>query len=230
MTLISVLFVLVFVLITAQVARVAYTRKLPDMYWLAGNFGAAAIGNFFTMIVVVPILGILGMIASALCTVMFVQRGFYRDRKSPYLYFIGLVLALGVYQIYSAITNPTAFLAMTQLGWVVVWGWQAFVAFNTRRAIGDNRTVEDWVKARLWLWFGYTFFMFLNSGRMLLPIPYASFEFMITTPLTILAVFVQYITWAMPEPIRHFLNRKYQPVAVASPAELMAMAEAELQQ
>jgi hypothetical protein len=63
---------------------------------------------------------------------------------------------------------------------------------------------------------------------MLLPIPYAGFEFIITSPLVTLCVLMQYLTWAMPAPVRVFLNRRYRPAVTASPAELMAMAEKEL--
>lgn len=227
---ISWVIVLLFALGALQAARIAHSRNLPDLYWLAGNFGAAAVGNLFTSLVSVPLLGMVALIISSLCIVMFVQRTFYRDRKSPYLFIIGLLLIVGVVQIYYTITNPTAFMGITQLGFAVVWGWQSFLSFSTGRSIGKDRTVEDWVKARYWLWFAYTFAMFILVVRILLPIPYAAFEFAITSPVLLIAVIVQYITWVMPEPIRLFLNRKYQPVIEKTPAELMAMSEAELLQ
>ncbi len=110
----------------------------------------------------------------------------------------------------------------------MVWGWQAVLSFMAYRDLRNDRTVEDWVKARYLIWFGYTVMMFVISTRMLLPLPYAQFEYYITTPLVILAGIAQYITWVMPESVRNFLNRNYQPVPMASPAEMMAMAEAEL--
>lgn len=228
MTILMVLFILMFVVCAFQVTRFAYTRKLPDMYWLAANFAAAAVGNMFAMVFYVPVASMIFMITSGICTVVFVHRVFYRDRKSPYLFIIGLLLVLGVVQMYSVITNPANSSAMTQLGFAVVWGWQAALSFIAYRDLRNDRTVEDWVKGRYLMWFGYTAMMFVLSTRMLLPLPYAAFEYYITTPLVILAGIVQYITWAMPESVRNYLNRNYKPVPTANPAELMAMAEAEM--
>lgn len=228
MTILMVLFILMFVVCAFQVTRFAYTRKMPDMYWLAANFAAAAVGNMFTMVFYVPAVSMIFSIISSICTVVFVHRVFYRDRKSPYLYIIGLLLVLGVVQMYSVITNPANSSAMTQLGFAVVWGWQAALSFIAYRDLRNDRTVEDWVKGRYLMWFGYTAMMFVLSTRMLLPLPYAAFEYYITTPLVILAGIVQYITWAMPESVRNYLNRNYKPVPTANPAELMAMAEAEM--
>jgi hypothetical protein len=180
------------------------------------------------MVFYVPAVSMIFSIISSICTVVFVHRVFYRDRKSPYLYIIGLLLVLGVVQMYSVITNPANSSAMTQLGFAVVWGWQAALSFIAYRDLRNDRTVEDWVKGRYLMWFGYTAMMFVLSTRMLLPLPYAAFEYYITTPLVILAGIVQYITWAMPESVRNYLNRNYKPVPTANPAELMAMAEAEM--
>lgn len=228
MTILMVLFILMFVVCAFQVTRFAYTRKLPDMYWLAANFAAAAIGNLFTMVIYVPVVAMIFLIISGICTVVFVHRVFYRDRKSPYLLIIGLLLVLGVVQMYTAIANPANTMAMTQLGFAVVWGWQAALSFIAYRDLRNDRTVEDWVKSRYLMWFGYTVVLFCLSVRMLLPLPYAPFEYFLTSPLVILAGIVQYITWVMPESVRNFLNRNYKPLPTASPAELMALAEAEL--
>jgi hypothetical protein len=228
MTLIFTAICLLFALACVQTARIAYIKKQPDMYWLAANFGAAALGNLFSIVILLPIPGIILMIVTSLCMVMFVQRTFYRDRKSPYLFVLGLLVVLGIWQVYSTITNPISFISMTQLGFAVVWLWQAFLAINTYRAINRDRTLEDWVKARYLLWFAYTSVMFVISARMLLSIPYASFESFITTPLLILSVIVQYTTWTMPEPIRQWLNRNYKPVAAPSAGDLMKMSEEEL--
>jgi hypothetical protein len=219
---------LLFLLGGIQIIRIARMRKLPEMYWLAANFIFAAVGNFFSVIVLVPMLSMVAMIATGVCLVMFVQYSFYRDRKSPYLFIIGLLLVLAVWQIYSTITSPASFFSLTQLGFAVIWGWQAFLAIKTHRHFAKDETVEDWIKGRYLFWFAYTFASFLMSVRMLLPLPYQSFEQYITTPLLILAVIVQYITWVMPEPVRRFLNRNYKPKAMLSPNELMVMAEAEL--
>jgi hypothetical protein len=228
MSIISWIYVLVFLLCGLQVTRLANKLKRIDLYWLGANFLAASLGNLFSMIVLVPVLGTAFMVLASICIVMFVHLTFYRDRKSPYLLIIGLLLALGAWQVYNAITNPSAYFGLSTLGFGVVWGWQAFLSFRAGRAIAKDTTVEDWVKARYWLWFSYTFAMFVIMARMLLPIPYANFENWTNTIITMLAVLVQYITWVMPEPVRRFLNRNYQPVLTASPNELMAMAEKEM--
>lgn len=228
MTILFAVICLLFLLACVQTARIAYTRKLPDMYWLSANFGLAALGNFFSSIVPLPIPSMILLVITSMCLVMFVQRTFYRDRKSPYLFILGLLLIIGIWQIYSTITNPTAYMSWSQLGFAIVWGWQSYLAIKTRSDIGSDLTVEDWVKARYLLWFAYTFPMFLLVIRMLLPIPYTAIESYITSPIVGLAVIIQYITWAMPEFIRLWLNRNYKPVAVANASDLMRMTEEEL--
>jgi len=103
--LISWVIVLLFALGALQSARIAHSRKLPDLYWMAGNLGAAGVGNLFSSLVYVPLLGMVALIISSLCIVMFVQRIFYRDRKSPYLLIIGLLLIVGVFK--STTPSPT---------------------------------------------------------------------------------------------------------------------------
>jgi len=90
--------------------------------------------------------------------------------------------------------------------------------------------VEDWVKARYWLWFSYSFAMFVLAVRSLLPIPYAAFEFVITSPITAPRRHypVHYLGDArahpaVPEPQIPAGDRK-------NPSELMAMSEGELLQ
>jgi len=228
MTILMWLIVVLFVVGAVQVARIAYTRKLPNLYWLAANFGMAAVGNLFTIAIPFPLVGMVSMILTSIFMVIFIHRTFFIDRKSPYLYIIGLLVLLGIWQVYSAITNPTAFVALTQVGFAVVWGWQAILGLTTYRSLAHDRTLEDWFKARYLLWFAYTLVMFLISTRMLIPVPYAAFENYIYSPLMILSGIVQYITWVMPEPIRQYLNRNYKPVVVKTTSELMSMSEEEL--
>src|SRR5512133_1042293 len=114
MTILTWAIIVMFTLAAAQSARVAYTRSMPAMYWLAGNFAAAIVGNLFSSVIAVPLLSMIGLLVSSICMVMFVHRAFYRDRKSPYLLFIGLLLVVGAWQMYSILTNPAWYSAFSQ--------------------------------------------------------------------------------------------------------------------
>lgn len=218
---------ILFLVGSVQVARTAHVRRLPNLYWLAANFATAALGGLITRVIPLPVLGIIGLIISSLCTVMFIQHTFYRDRKSPYLYILALILVLGIFQVWS-LFSPLSGAAFTFLSYTLVWGWQAFLAYQaiTHFSQPNFRLVEDWIKARYWLWFSYTFVMFLLGIRMIIPALRA--ESVFTLSLVILGAIVQYITWVMPRPIRRFLNRNYKPAINEDPSMIMNMPEEEL--
>ncbi len=216
-----------FLLGAIQLVRVARARKLPNLYWLAANFAFAALGGLVNLIFTSLLASLLGLIVSGLCMVMFIQRTFYRDLPSPYLFILALLAGLGVWQVYLTITNPTSFVVMTQVGYAILWLWQAFLAFRTYRQLAHDPTVEDWVKARSLMWFGQTFAMGILSVRLLLSqfVPISVIEWNINTSLVIIGGVVQYLTWVMPEPLRRWLNRNYHPAIAESPGTFMAMSE-----
>lgn len=230
MTFITTALNILFTLGAIQVARAARARRLPNLYWLAGNFAAGGLGGLIYQATNNPLFSTIGLVISALCMVMFIQRTFYRDLPSPYLAVLALVAAVGAWQIYTVITNPMFFSVLSQVGYLVVWFWQAFLAFRERRKLAKNPLVEDWVKARLLLWFLQTFTMGLMSVRMLFAnlVPYSPIEWNIGSSVVILGGVVQYITWVMPEPARRFLNRNYKPVDIESPSTFMNLSEEEV--
>jgi hypothetical protein len=230
MTFIIIVLDILFTLGAIQVARAARARRLPNLYWLAGNFAAGGLGGLIYQVTNNPLFSTIGLVVSALCMIMFIQRTFYRDLPSPYLVVLALVGAVGVWQIYTVITNPTYFSVLSQVGYLVVWFWQAFLAFRDRRKLVKNPLVEDWVKTRYLLWFLQTFIMGLMSARMLLMnlVPYSVIEWNIGSSLVILSGLAQYIVWVMPEAVRRFLNRNYKPVDIESPSTFMDLSEEEV--
>ncbi len=232
MTIIGAITVLVFLAAGVQTARIARKSSEPGMGWLAANFLFAAVGNVFSMLVYAPpvttVIAAVSLTITAICLIMFVHRTFYRDRTSPYLFFLVVAVLAGAYHIYVAFTNPMSYTSYTQIGLGLVWAWQAFLAYKYYQHFRKDPVVEDWVKGRYLLWFIYTATTFVLIARMFLPLAYGSWEQYVSTPLLIVCVILQYLTWAMPAGLQRWLNRNYKPVTAATPDEMMAMAEKEL--
>lgn len=216
-----------------QIYRIGRASKLPNLYWLAMNLVTYSLGGMALFVIFNPLPYTIGLMISGLCTVMFIHTTAYRDRKSPYLFFLGLLLLLGVVQIwlsFSAQPAPTATFNfnLSVLGYVFVWVWQAYVAYQGQRGIASDRTVEDWVKARYLLWMSYSLLLFIIMGRSFIPLPFLEIEFIIMPLLVAVSGVLQYFTWAMPEFLRRYLNRNYKPVIQQDAKAYLEMSEDEL--
>lgn len=230
MTILKILQPTLFILAAVQLIRIGRAKKLPNLYWLAANFLFATAGSLMMNIIPHPAVQVFGLILSALCTVMFIQQTFYRDRKSPYLFIIGLVILMGAFQLWTIFFPVPGRTLTPQFAYLFVWGWQALIGFRAYRQFSGNRTIEDWVKSRYLLWTIYSTVMFILVARALIPVTFWANEVFLTLSLVILAALMQYLTWGMPESLRLFLNRNYKPAAVESISTFANMSEKELLQ
>ncbi len=219
-----------FVLAAVQLTRIATVKRLPNLYWLAGNFALAGLSGLIGYLTSVPIINTLGLILSSLCTILFVQKTFYRDRKSPFLILIAIVAVSGIFQVYYTYVPHPSGITLTYFGYTIIWGWQALIAYQTYRTISPDRTVEDWVKARYLMWMSYTLIIFLLGVKFFFPYTPSNAERVISSILIFLTGIAQYLTWVMPEPLRLWLNRNYKPVVPETLKSFSDMTEEELLQ
>lgn len=216
----------------------ARQKEKRNLRWLALYFGATFFMDIFLNINVTaqPVvhigtltLAIFLVLFSSACLVgdlamiMFIQRTFYQERKSPRPFFVGTALFFFLVGILLAFV-PTY---MAPLNFFI-WGWLAVAAYRGYRQIAADKSVEDWVKARYQLTLTYALMLALIA---LLTI-WQSYSTDYLTPVlnivtTILAFVLECLVWIMPQGFRRFLNRKY--VLPAQPLQVYtAMSEEEI--
>lgn len=209
------------VVIAVQLTRVALRQKLPNLFWLAAFFAITALGDvyFSTVAMATGIFWPFGLSIGLgdIVLVLFIQKTFYQDRKSPWLVFLGVAVIVAVMDV----IRPFPFFSPLTWLWLIVVGYQAY------RQIAADKAVEDWVKARYLLVVAYSIIAlsgpFLSvSGYLAAAVPALTpyvtgpTAQMVNAVLTVIGIAVQYLAWVMPEFFRRFLNRKYQAPALGS--------------
>ncbi len=215
--------VLARLIIAIQLTRVGRRQKLPNLLWLAAFFYITAVGDIlltfspFNNVLLKPFFVAAGL--GEVMMVMFVQKTFYQDRKSPFLIF--MLLALGVLAADALYAQFIPYHSPFNWLWLIWAGYQAY------KRIAADRTVEDWVKMRYKLVIAYAavslvgpiWTMMSLIGTYIVP----SFLIWLLAPTPILVaqvgtlvfatigIVMQYLAWIMPEKYRAWLNRNYQP-------------------
>lgn len=225
---ISPLLVIVLLIITIlrlvlaiQLTVVARQKDMRNLLWLSVYFYATFFFDIFlnlnaTTHTMVNVGGMTLYIFSALYSlaylvgdialISFIRLTFYRDRKSPYLFYLGSALAFFIIGLVVAFTTASSVTAPFN---PFIWVWLTSAAYQGYRQIAD-KPVEDWVKARYQLMLAYAIPLLLVA---LLSIPVAMGAGQIISILGILisipAFILQYLVWAMPANFRRYLNRNY---------------------
>ncbi len=214
-------------IIAIQLTRVGRRHQLPNLFWLAGFFFITGIGDiFFTFAPITTVIWpfFLSVGLGEVVMVMFIQKTFYQDRKSPYLIF--MVIALVFLVANMTIALFIAFFSPFNWLWLIWVGYQAY------KKIATNPMVEDWIKARYKLVIAYSIValaapLYTILSFMAFGIPsLAAWLFNETNgPLagvvilvfTTIGIALEYLAWVMPEGYRNYLNRNYQPPAQDTP-------------
>lgn len=219
--------VLARLIIAIQLTRVGRRQKLPNLFWLAAFFYITGFGDVF--ITLSPVTNLmwpffLAVGLGEVALVMFIHKTFYQDRKSPYLFFMVIALAILAYDMYSLFAFPeSTFLPHYN---PFNWLWLIVVGSQAYKRIATDRAVEDWVKARYKLIIAYSLaalvaplYSILVVIAMFSPAFAASF-FVPTIQLVAqvgilifvtIGIVLEYLAWVMPERYRKWLNRNYQP-------------------
>ncbi len=213
--------------IAVQLTRVGRRQKLPNLLWLAAFFYITGAGDIFVTLSPVTKLTwpfFLSVGLGEVVMVMFIQKTFYQDRKSPYLIFMAIAVAILVVDMISWFNS-----AYVPYYSPFNWLWLIWVAYQAYQKIATNPAVEDWVKARYKLIIAYSLaalpaplYSIISLFALVIP-PFAAWFYTGPTAPTIqvgaqvgILVFVtigialEYLAWVMPEGYRRYLNRNYQ--------------------
>jgi hypothetical protein len=159
--------------------------------------------------------------------VMFIQKTFYQDRKSPYLIF--MIIAL-------AILGASMYMLSIQMAFLPYyspfnWLWLVFVVYQAYKKIATDPAVEDWVKARYKLVIAYSLAalagpIFTILSLLAFPLPALGAWLFVETNIqaagviilifTTIGIALEYLAWVMPESFRSYLNRNYKPPVLDS--------------
>jgi len=208
-------------IIAVQLTRVGLRQKLPNLIWLAAFFYLTGTGDIF--LTLSPVTNLLWPFflthgLGEVTLVMFIQKTFYQDRKSPYLIFMALALAVLAADMIYAVFLPYH----SPFNWI----WLLWVGYQAYKRIAADRAVEDWVKARYKLIIAYSLAALvapLWTILYLITLVAPAFATWLFDPTALvvaqvgLLVFVtigivlEYLAWVMPGRYQKWLNRNYQP-------------------
>ncbi|MBN2117292.1 MAG: hypothetical protein JW730_12010 [Anaerolineales bacterium] len=210
-------------IIAVQLTRVGRRQQLPNLLWLAGFFYITGIGDIF--ITLSPVTNLmwpffLAVGLAEVMLVMFIHKTFYQDRKSPYLIFMVIALAILAADMF----YPSFLPYYSPFNWL----WLIWVGYQAYKKIASDPAVEDWVKVRYKLIVAYSLaalaaplytiltlialFIPAMAGWLYIPASILVAQVGILVFVTI-GIVLEYLAWVMPEGYRRFLNRNYQPPA-----------------
>ncbi len=228
---IVIIFIILRIVIGFIVLERARRTKLTNLYVLTAMFFNEGIGyiflislidNSFLFNLIIPLNWILYLV--------FTDRTFYKDKKSPFLIFLAinitfnvfLIIVSGIYQF-----GPTHDLLFFHLGRIgvsfgmgIMISWLIYASLQSYSKIKANESVEPWIKARYLLIVLYGFGTIgIALSWSFVPIDKSINIFYFTTSLSLLILILgQYLAWVMPNVLKSFLNRNFKPAKV--PEEL----------
>jgi hypothetical protein len=227
-----VIIALVRLVLVSQLTFAVVRRSRRDLPWLAVYYFASFMfDTFFTLAALArggrlvsgqtglaPLLnifqcsfGLLGDVAM----VLFIHQTFYRDRKSPLRFLLGSALVIFGIGIGLGVGMSANRISGIPIFNPLIWGWLAFVAYQTYQRLAADRYVEDWIKARYRLMITYgllqlvAVLLLLTEFLMLGPVALSIVTISDIT-ISVVAIILQYLVWVMPEPFRKWLNRNQQ--------------------
>jgi len=225
--------ILLRIIIGVRLVIVARRNNLPNLYWLAAMFFTVAIGVLFAPTEGNPLgdlpISLWMFIGMANAITMFLiipfnQATFYRDRKSPQWWYVGLCTILAILTVYGLIRsesnyNQNPWAALASLGIMITVIWHGWAAYRALAAVAKERAVEDWIKARYRLIVLYSaLVVILTAAGMVRTVfaggatetPLGNAMALLELIVNITLVSVQFLAWVMPEGYRRWLNRNYQ--------------------
>lgn len=228
-----VIMIVLRIIIATQMIGTAWRNRLHNLYWLALSFLAVGIGAAFGPSEGNPLgnlpvskwlfTGSAVILASAFA-LGFNHNTFYKNRKSPLAWYMGLFVIcafIGIFGLWNSESsyalNPLVAFALIPV--ILIWAWHAWAAYQALGEISQDQEVEDWIKSRYRLMITYGIFLsiggmasfvrtYFAGGSSLTPLGSATAT--ITLVAQISAVILQFLTWVIPESFRRWLNRNHQ--------------------
>lgn len=195
-------------------------NHLTNLYWLSAQFLALVIALPFSAAGTMnnPWIFWTFISLSEIALIMFLQTTFYQGRRSimPVMMALAVVGMLG--GLYGNATGNFKLSAvMVYPNAALIWGWGAIAAFQAYRGIAGDKFTEDWIKARYKMMIVYSILDCLGSiagSALTTDLWVSQVGALIVVAINMASVTVQILAWVMPEGLRRWLNRKYQPIAM----------------
>jgi len=236
-------------IVVIRLLILARRNNLPNVYWLAATYFAAALGLVFAptegnpfggLPISVWIFTIVEFVMTQMLTLGFTQATFYRDRKSPLWWYVGLCTILTVMAVYGLFLsesnyNQNPWVASACAGLALALIWHGWCAYRALADLSKEQAVEDWVKARYRLIVFYSAMVVIGQiGNVIRTVfvggstvnPLGNAMGLLSLTAQFATLFAEALAWIMPEGYRRWLNRNYQP-PVQEESEL-ALSEEEI--
>jgi hypothetical protein len=206
-------------------------RGSRNLHWLAACFYL----NFLVLFLMAPQLVVVGqavVILIQVCLAMFTHTTFYQNRRSPIGWVLAALLVGGGATLYGLSQSPIGargrFDGLRPIFLIAGanWSWHALAAWQARRRLRFDATIEDWIKSRYSIVVAYAVLMSVLFLIPLLPGPAGIAFYQWAWPLVMMvSVVLQYLAWGMPGALKRYLNRNYRPPAALQHAQNMTEEE-----
>jgi len=202
----------------------ARKTKLTNLYALAITIFCECIGYaFYTSILNNLFIFYLFMSVMWVPLIIFINKTFYQEKKSPFKFFLLLtsilaivkIVALSLYQ-FSPIQDSNLLLLgrfslSIALGSTAVW--LNYASYTSYSKIKSDEGVEPWIKARYLLVFFYT----IAQMGIAITWPFFPYDksiniaYILGALSLVIFIITQFLAWVMPAGFKKWLNRNYTP-------------------
>ena len=190
----------------------------------------------------------------SICIIIFTKYTFYRDRKSAFKIVLGIVIVLKIADFILKLYIPFSFpmrieIRSTEIPYyylylsimagiiLISYIWLGYASLNTYKSL-KNQSIEPWIKKR-YLILGISSVLLSLNGVIMLFMPWTrkGFEDPLAFTIGILIFTVtiifsagSVIGWMMPQKLKKYFNRNFQPIPEVdlSEKELMEKIKKEL--
>lgn len=207
-------------------------NKLPNLIWLAVSMLITVVAFLFApsegnQLANFPFS--IWVFAAATCLSMapiliFNQLTFYKDRKSPSIWFWAVFIISWLFSFYGAYISKSNYdqspwMASYTVSTILIWAWHGWLARQAGKQVAAQSSVEYWVKVRYELVNFYSIVLIIGvlgsfvrivfAGGSAIPL-LGSSAGVVTLLSQIISVVMLFLVWVMPEWFRTWVNRQHQ--------------------
>lgn len=206
-------------------------NRLANLFWLAGSMVIGVITYLFAPsdgnpLAVLPFSIWIFSAANCLsmaCIIVFNQLTFYKNRKSPAIWFWAIFIVSWALTFYGASIsesnyNQSPLLACYIISTVLIWSWHGWLANQAGKQVASQPLVEYWVKVRYQLISSYSIMLIVavlgSLARIIFAAgsaasPLGTLTGAVTLLSQIVSVILLFLVWVMPEWFRLWVNRRH---------------------
>ena len=219
-------------IIGIRLVILARQNNLPNINWLAIQFFLGIIILFFAptdggllgnLSFSLWIFVVFSLLAQA-AALAFIQKTFYQHRAGPIWWYVGATIVCAGFSVYGVALSKSNFaqhplVSFSSICTFLIAIFLMRIAQQTLASLAEERSVEDWVKARYRLMGSYSAAGAIAAVGSFIRIafvggsavtPLGTMMGALTLIAQIVAVILQFLVWVMPEGFRKWLNRNQQ--------------------